>query len=68
MCDIDNPFAKHVASGWQFTYEYGFVGAEHPKGGKFSVCELKCSRIHGDNETVGKAIAAFFNSPPAASE
>ncbi len=59
---MENPFAKHVQDGWRFNFEHGFVGASHPQGGKFTVCEMKVSDIHGENQAVGEAIAEFLNS------
>lgn len=52
------------AAGWRFEYddETRFVGAEHPRGGKFSVC-----KIHATGQgakfriEVGQAIAGMLN-------
>lgn len=51
--------------GWRFQYEPGteFVGASHPKGGKFSVCGVcpNPSRGRGFQKDIGDAIASFLN-------
>ena len=51
---------QYVTQGWVFAYcpETRFVGATHPSGGKFSVCEVVHSNAYESHEETGKAIAA----------
>jgi len=48
---------KLVGDGWKFVYSKstGFVSATHPKGGAFSVCELRLS-AHVDMHSVNRVL------------
>ena len=48
------------ADGWVFSYdpETGFIGMEHPCGGKQSVCELKNQH---SKQMFGELMAAALN-------
>ena len=65
---VDNPMAAFADAGWTFHYDEAtyFIGASHPLGGAFSVCEV--SRFHraGGEKPItfhelGHAIAAWLN-------
>ena len=52
---------EYKENGWLFTYcpSTKFVGAEHPKGGRQSICEL----TNGfDNDAFGYFIANSLNA------
>jgi len=58
-----------IRGGWKFEYHKGtrFIGASHPNGGKFSVCELSQS-IHTDIDDLGNIMAHALNSWGASKE
>jgi hypothetical protein len=65
---IRNPMVSFADAGWKFTYDHEtrFVQAEHPLGGKFSVCEVsRMTRTGGGTpitwDEVGEAFAAFLS-------
>lgn len=56
-----------VAQGWVFKYcdTTRFIYAEHPKGGSFSLAEMRIGAVsfHGvDRQEAGNAIAESLNS------
>ena len=51
-----------LEQGWTFSYEpdTNFIGANHPSGGKFSVCRM-CPSMHTNEDKLGEAIAKYLN-------
>ena len=52
-------------SGWTFSYEpeTRFVGANHPKGGRKSICEVGVPSVSGFGQhDFGHAISYFLNN------
>ncbi len=49
-----------LSQGWRFTYSPStrYIGMEHPKGGKQSICEMKHPF---DMDEFGKLIIDFLN-------
>jgi len=55
--------SKILDGGWVFKFEYGAVGAEHPKGGKFTIAEIsKRVSAHMNIELLGEEITHLINS------
>jgi hypothetical protein len=55
---------SHVRNGWKIYYDPAtmFVGADNPKGGRMSICEVKvCDRSGLDPHALGMMIADRMN-------
>lgn len=53
---------EFLKQGWEFEYDPAtrFVGANHPKGGKQSICEVVIKQPYARDE-FGFALADFLN-------